>query len=66
MQVRVGYFAANTGTIAAHLRTNSATLMRNAGENLGNLVFWHAVRRMFDNDCGRPVRVGKTNPSGLY
>ncbi len=50
MRVRVGYFAANTGSMAPHLRTASATLMRNAGENLGNLVFWHAVRRMFDNE----------------
>lgn len=45
--LRVGYFAANTGVVPAHLRYPSETLMFNCGQNLGNLVFWNAVRRMF-------------------
>jgi hypothetical protein len=47
--LRVGYFAANTGEIPVHLRWPSEQLMFNCGQNLGNLVFWHAVRRMFDD-----------------
>jgi hypothetical protein len=50
VDIKVGYFAANAGIIPPNLRAPPATLMRNAGQNLGNLVFWHAVRRMFDNE----------------
>jgi Polysaccharide pyruvyl transferase len=58
----VGYLAGNAGTVPFLASANGRYLLRNTGGNTGNLAFWYAVRRMFDN----PVAFIEWHPNNLY
>jgi hypothetical protein len=59
---RVGYLAINTGAIPFSAQSDGSFVMQNTGGNTGNLAFWFAARRMFDN----PIALIEWNPSNLY
>lgn len=46
----IGYLAANDGTISGRSAETADGIMRSSGRNVGNLAFWFATRRLFDED----------------
>ena len=46
----IGYLAANDGTASGPAAQSAGALMRATGRNVGNLAFWYATRRLFDDE----------------
>lgn len=46
----IGYLAANDGTVAGKPSESADGIMSHSGRNVGNLAFWHVVRRLFDDE----------------
>jgi Polysaccharide pyruvyl transferase len=48
--MRVGYYATNFGAVPADLPRSSEALMRETGQNTGNLAFWRAAAAMIEDE----------------
>lgn len=46
--MKVAYLAENLGTVRQPWTLSAKELMRQTGENIGNLAFWNAARLLFD------------------
>jgi hypothetical protein len=48
--MRVGYFATNRGRVAPSAASTGAELMRETGQNTGNLAFWRAAAALVQDE----------------
>ena len=62
-QPHIGYLATNTGQIPFSAKANGLSILQNSGFNIGNLVFWHAARKMFEDPI---VPIGWNTKGGEY